>query len=181
MKVHRVGESDAEVRAVVDLEHEACIAPSPLQFAGHGREGEVADVGPGDDHGPATAAVPSRSSTRPLSTARSRILTLASTSPVSARRSKPKSSASKVYAVVRAHRHRLVGARRGRCSSAVTVALAGYAALVRSSTPLRSSVKLTLTLTFLPTSAVAQGVGRGISPVISVSLEAPSESTRSHW
>ena len=39
---------------------------------------------------------------------------------------------------------------------AVTVPDEGYAALVRSSSPLSSSVKLTLTLTFVPTSSVAR-------------------------
>ena len=38
-------------------------------------------------------------------------------------------------------------------AAAMTVPDEGYAALVRISTPLRLSVKLTLTLTFLPTSS----------------------------
>ena len=41
----------------------------------------------------------------------------------------------------------------GALLAAVTVSLAGQASLVRISTPLRSSVKLTFTLTFLPTSS----------------------------
>ena len=41
-------------------------------------------------------------------------------------------------------------------AEAVTVPDEGYAALVRSSTPLSSSVKLTFTLTFLPASAAVR-------------------------
>ena len=41
-------------------------------------------------------------------------------------------------------------------AEAVTVPDEGYAALVRSSSPLSSSVKLTFTLTFLPASAAVR-------------------------
>ena len=47
----------------------------------------------------------------------------------------------------------MVGAPVGVPAAAVTVPDEGYAALVRISTPLSSSVKLTLTLILLPTSS----------------------------
>ena len=82
------------------------------------------------------------------------IFTLASVSPASSS-SNSKSSAVKAYALSSPVVTVLLAAVGAVLvvDAAVTVPDEGYAALVRVSSPLRSSVKLTLTLILLPTSS----------------------------